>query len=99
MRFDPTRRIQAIGSNAWSSTSRQTPLFLAGTSEMSNLLPGLSFGLGETLDMLRDSVQVFAAEQIAPRAAEIDRDNQFPPDLWKKLGALGLHGMTVAEEY
>ena len=66
---------------------------------MSSLTTGLSFGLGETLDMLRDSVQAFAAEQIAPRAADIDRDNQFPPDLWKKLGALGLHGMTVAEEY
>lgn len=66
---------------------------------MSSLTTGLSFGLGETLDMLRDSVQAFATEQIAPRAADIDRDNQFPPDLWKKLGALGLHGMTVSEEY
>jgi isovaleryl-CoA dehydrogenase len=66
---------------------------------MSSLTTGLRFALGETLDMLRDSVQAFAAEQIAPRAADIDRDNQFPPDLWKKLGALGLHGMTVAEEY
>ena len=66
---------------------------------MTSLTPGLSFALGETIDMLRDSVQVFAAEQIAPRAADIDRDNQFPPDLWRKLGELGLHGMTVAEEY
>ncbi|MBX3644034.1 MAG: isovaleryl-CoA dehydrogenase [Rubrivivax sp.] len=66
---------------------------------MSSLTTGLSFALGETLDMLRDSVQAFAAEQIAPRAADIDRDNQFPPDLWKKLGALGLHGMTVSEAY
>jgi isovaleryl-CoA dehydrogenase len=66
---------------------------------MSTPLPGLSFGLGETLAMLRDSVQVFAAEQIAPRAADIDRDNQFPADLWKKLGSLGLHGMTVNEAY
>ena len=66
---------------------------------MSSLTTGLSFALGETIDMLRDSVQDFAAEQIAPRAADIDRDNQFPADLWKKLGALGLHGMTVSEEY
>ena len=66
---------------------------------MSTPLPGLNFALGETIDMLRDSVQVFAAEQIAPRAGDIDRDNQFPPDLWRKLGELGLHGMTVGEEY
>ncbi len=62
-------------------------------------LPGLAFDLGETIDMLRDSVQAFAAAEIAPRAAAIDRDNLFPADLWKKLGDLGLHGMTVAEEY
>ena len=62
-------------------------------------LPGLAFALGETIDMLRDAVQQFAADEIAPRAAEIDRDNAFPADLWVKLGALGLHGMTVKEEY
>ena len=62
-------------------------------------LPGLPFALGETLDMLRDTVQAFAAAEIAPRAADIDRDNQFPSDLWKKLGDLGLHGMTVDEQY
>ena len=62
-------------------------------------LPGLAFALGETIDMLRDSVQQFADDEIAPRAAEIDRDNLFPADLWKKLGSLGLHGMTVKEEY
>ena len=66
---------------------------------MSAPVAGLNFDLGETIDMLRDSVQAFAAEQIAPRAAAIDRDNQFPPDLWRKLGELGLHGMTVAEDY
>ncbi|WP_297907259.1 isovaleryl-CoA dehydrogenase [Thiomonas sp.] len=62
-------------------------------------LPGLDFGLGETIDMLRESVRAFAAKEIAPRAAQVDRDNQFPADLWKKLGDLGLHGMTVSEEY
>jgi len=62
-------------------------------------LPGLDFALGETIDMLRDSVRQFADAEIAPRAADIDRDNAFPTDLWKKLGALGVHGMTVKEEY
>jgi isovaleryl-CoA dehydrogenase len=64
-----------------------------------NHLPGLDFALGETLEMLRDTVQSFAAQEIAPRAAAIDRDNLFPADLWKKLGDLGLHGMTVSEAY
>ncbi|NMG14450.1 isovaleryl-CoA dehydrogenase [Aromatoleum bremense] len=62
-------------------------------------IPSLNFNLGETIEMLRDTVQAFAADQIAPRAAEIDRVNEFPADLWKKLGELGLHGMTVEEEY
>ena len=52
-------------------------------------LPGLAFDLGETIAMLRDSVQQFADDEIAPRAADIDRDNLFPVDLWKKLGATG----------
>jgi len=62
-------------------------------------LPCLDFGLGETIEMLRDTVQSFAANEIAPRAEAIDRDNEFPADLWRKLGELGLHGMTVEEEY
>ena len=64
-----------------------------------NHLPGLSFDLGEIIEMLRDTVRSFAADEIAPRAAQIDHDNLFPVDLWKKLGHLGLHGMTVSEEY
>ncbi len=59
----------------------------------------LDFGLGETADMLRQQVADFAAAEIAPRAAEIDKTNNFPPDLWPKLGALGLLGITVEEEY
>ena len=59
----------------------------------------LDFGLGETADMLRQQVASFAAAEIAPRAAEIDKTNNFPPDLWPKLGAMGLLGITVEEEY
>ncbi len=61
--------------------------------------PSLNFALGETLDMLRESVRGFADREIAPRAAEIDRANEFPADLWRKLGDLGLLGITVEEEY
>ena len=64
-----------------------------------NTLPGLDFDLGETADMLRDTVQSFAADEVAPRAAEIDSSDEFPRDLWPKMGALGLHGLTVEEEY
>jgi isovaleryl-CoA dehydrogenase len=61
--------------------------------------PQLAFDLGETVEMLRRTVREFAAEEIAPRAAEIDRSNEFPMDLWKKLGDLGLLGITAEEEY
>jgi isovaleryl-CoA dehydrogenase len=60
---------------------------------------GLNFAHGEDIEMLRDTVRAFAEKEIAPRAAEIDRANEFPADLWKKLGDLGLHGMTAPEEY
>jgi isovaleryl-CoA dehydrogenase len=61
--------------------------------------PTLNFDLGETADLLRDTVHCFARDEIAPRAAAIDRENHFPMDLWRKMGDLGLHGITVSEEY
>ena len=66
---------------------------------ISNRLPQLDFDLGESTEMLRDTVASFAADEIAPRAAEIDRTNDFPSDLWGKFGELGLLGITVEEEY
>jgi isovaleryl-CoA dehydrogenase len=59
----------------------------------------LDFDLGESAAMIRDSARSFAEKEIAPRAAAIDRDNLFPRDLWPKMGALGLHGITAPEEY
>src|SRR5262245_15388393 len=64
-----------------------------------NRYPGLNFDLGETADALRDTVADFAAAEIAPRAAEVDRTNAFPNDLWRKFGDLGVLGVTVEEEY
>jgi isovaleryl-CoA dehydrogenase len=58
-----------------------------------------NFDLGETADAIRDTVWSFASNEIAPRAEEIDKTNTFPRDLWPKIGALGLHGITVEEEY
>ncbi|MCW3477119.1 isovaleryl-CoA dehydrogenase [Limobrevibacterium gyesilva] len=65
----------------------------------SNTDYGLNFDLGEEIDMLRDSVRRFADAEIAPRAAEIDRINDFPADLWRKMGDLGVLGLTVEEDY
>jgi isovaleryl-CoA dehydrogenase len=64
-----------------------------------NIAPSFNFDLGETADMIRTTARDFAQDEIAPRAAEIDRSNQFPRDLWPKMGAIGLHGITVEEEF
>jgi isovaleryl-CoA dehydrogenase len=66
---------------------------------VSNQPPGFDFGLGEQAEMLRDSVRNFASDEIAPRAADIDRENDFPADLWRKMGALGILGVTADEEF
>src|SRR5436189_1354576 len=66
---------------------------------ISNVHRMFNFDLGETADAIRETVHDFASNEIAPRADEIDRSNQFPRDLWPKIGALGLHGITVEEEY
>jgi isovaleryl-CoA dehydrogenase len=66
---------------------------------ISNQYPTLDFDLGETADQLRDTVRSFTADEIAPIAAEIDRTDRFPRELWPRMGALGLHGITAEEEY
>jgi isovaleryl-CoA dehydrogenase len=69
------------------------------SDRMSNQMRGLDFDLGEVADMLRDTVAGFAADEIAPRASAIDIENEFPADLWPKLGSLGVLGVTVAPEH
>jgi isovaleryl-CoA dehydrogenase len=64
-----------------------------------NARQGFDFGLGEDIDMLRETARSFSDDKIAPRADEIDKTNTFPRDLWPQMGALGLHGITVEEEY
>ncbi len=70
-----------------------------GRRMIANSLPGLDFGLGSDIDLLRETVRDFAQDKIAPLAAEIDRSNSFPRSLWVQLGALGLLGITVEEEF
>ena len=64
-----------------------------------NAMPPFDFGLGETADALRDQIQRFASDEVAPIAAEIDKTDRFPRELWPRMGELGLHGITVEEEY
>jgi isovaleryl-CoA dehydrogenase len=71
----------------------------AGARSTAMNLPGLNFQLGDDIDALRDAVRSFAESEIAPRAAEIDRSDQFPMDLWRKMGELGVLGITVPETY
>jgi len=66
---------------------------------MSSSYPSLNFGLGDEIDMLRDATYQFAQAKIAPRAESIDKDNAFPMDLWRKMGDMGLLGITVSEEF
>ena len=63
------------------------------------MMMDFDFGLGEDIDLLRETVQAFAADKIAPRAEQIDADNEFPCDLWPQLGDLGLLGITVSDEF
>src|SRR5262249_56198804 len=70
-----------------------------GSPMIANDFPTLNFALGETADQLRDSVRGFTSDVIAPLAAEIDRSNEFPRQLWPRLGELGVLGITVEEEY
>src|SRR6516164_9485750 len=64
-----------------------------------DVMPEMDFALGETVDAIRATTVRFAAERIAPLAAGIDRRNEFPRALWPEMGALGLHGITVEEEF
>src|ERR1700712_5055061 len=66
---------------------------------ISNAWSGFNFGLGEDADALRDTTRLFSQDRIAPRAADIDRENVFPRDLWPEMGKLGLLGVTASEEY
>ena len=59
----------------------------------------MDFGLGEDIDALRETVRKFALEEIAPKSAEVDRSNDFPMELWEMMGDLGLHGITISEEF
>ena len=66
---------------------------------LTNQYPTLDFDLGADVEILRDTVRSFAGDEIEPLAAEIDKTDQFPRQLWPKMGELGLHGITVEEEY
>src|SRR3989442_14754549 len=78
--------------------TRALPQFRDSLKMRVNDFRSFDFGLGDTADMLRDSVRAFADDRIAPRAEGIDRSNVFPRDLWPELGKLGVHGITVEAE-
>src|SRR5262249_266154 len=93
-----------------TGTESSLPSLAAGASQgasargddspmIPNDFPSLDFDLGETADQLRASVRGFTADETAPPAADIDRSNAFPRQLWTRLGDMGLHGITVEEEY
>src|ERR1700733_11636667 len=90
----PYTRIEQVSLGAPRRVSHCSSM-----ASLPNRLPGLNFDLGEAADMLRSTVESFAAVEIAPRAAAIDRDNAFPMDLWRKFGDLGVLGITVEEDY
>jgi isovaleryl-CoA dehydrogenase len=70
-----------------------------GVETLSNSMPQMEFGLGETAEAIRETTARFAAEVIAPIAARVDAENEFPRDIWPAMGELGLHGITVEEEF
>src|SRR5262249_15425215 len=72
---------------------------MGGDDMIPNAARTFNFDLGDVADQLRDTVRTFTADEIAPIAAEIDRTDEFPRHLWPKMGALGLHGITVEEEF
>jgi isovaleryl-CoA dehydrogenase len=95
--YEPGRHVGRLAERPWRPPMDR-PSHVGSAVPMIDF-PQLAFDLGETVDMLRRTVREFAAEEIAPRAAEIDRSNEFPMDLWKKLGDLGLLGITAEEAY
>src|SRR5271170_6099895 len=89
----PVRPVTSLRATRPHDLPGGSPTMIPNAHRMFN------FDLGETADAIRETVHDFSSHEIAPRAAEIDKSTQYPRDLWPKLGALGLHGITVEEEY